>query len=78
MANRLGVFCIKSSEPVPSVDEIYTICGIYSEGYLVLSEMPNDCSYDPIKFRPIDYLFGKTLAEEIEQEINEENLVYEI
>lgn len=66
--------------------EIYTIRDFNQRGSILLVEIvhrPGPCiggfyesGYGAFRFRPIDFRFGKTVAEEIEQEINEEHLVH--
>lgn len=74
---------------VPQYGEIYTIkeltyCDRYKEWVAVFKEICLGYNKNTGKeygvgfecIRPIDYLYGKTVAEEIEQEINEEHLVH--
>lgn len=83
------MFRISINLKVPEYGEIYTIkeiiiCPKYKEPIVVFKELclgynintgqEYGVGYECI--RPIDYLYGKTIAEEIEQEINEENLVH--
>lgn len=66
--------------------EIYTIRDFNIRDSILLVEIvhkPSRCiggfyesGYGKFRFRPIDFRFGKTVAEEIEQEINEEHLVH--
>lgn len=66
-------------------DEIYTIreiCGPYHDGNygFFLHEVKTvnyngEWTYCSSRFRPVDYTFGEKLAEEIQEEINQENLV---
>lgn len=65
----------KTTRPIPIKGDVYTISRINHNGWLQLSEFKDSWNYDPAKFRPIDFSFGEKLAEEIQEEINQENLV---
>lgn len=64
----------------PKKDDIMTVDGV-KPGFLCFVEIPQIAwdgdrhYYDSNQFRKIDFNFGNEIAESIEEEINEENLV---
>lgn len=64
--------------PFPVKRKIYTIRRIWSDGYISLEEFDSYYSYDPCKFRPLDYSFAEEVEAMVNKgivEIEEENLV---
>lgn len=77
------VVCINSNgNPMLIQNEIYT-CNGYDDKFndeIQLIELGIACNGKyycayAYRFRPIDYTFGEKLAEEIQEEINQEQLV---
>lgn len=62
------------NSPRPIVNEIYTINYIRGD-WIGFIELMQDEEFESKNFRPIDYTFGEKLAEEIQEEINQEQLV---
>lgn len=85
------VVCIDDSKGIGTghkdlvKDEVYTISkpliSITGESIVFLFEVPirfkngMNFGWSAHRFRPIDYSFGEKLAEEIQEEINQEQLV---
>lgn len=74
------VVCVREGQTkATKVGEIYTIELLF-EWYgipaCLLKEVETHLpGFDLSRFRPIDYTFGEKLAEEIQEEINQEQLV---
>lgn len=68
---------IEPNNPVPVYNEIYTVrdpnpktaLSIHSGLYITLMEFSDDYGFMKKFFRPIDYTFGKEVAEKIESEM---------
>ena len=78
------VVCVKQARsrrhicegrPEPIKGEIYTFDGFYNGTHIGLIEMHPDSCFLIDLFRPIDYSFGEKLAEELQEEINQEQLI---
>jgi len=70
-----GIWRPKDKSLQPQLNEMYTIVGFDSDGWLILAEFKWENSYNPSKFRKLDHTFAEEVTARIEEEINQENLI---